>query len=57
MTSTGSFSLAENTLKEKALQAFFATKRLMNFSILKPKHAEKIFDTLIKPIVLYSSEV
>ena len=32
MTSTGNFSLAENTLKEKALQALFATKRLMDFS-------------------------
>ena len=51
MTSTGSFSLAENTLKEKALQAFFATKRLMNFSFLIPIHVEKIFDTLIRPIV------
>ena len=57
MTSTGNFSLAENTLKEKALQALFATKRLMNLSFLKPKHAEKIFDTQIRPIVLYSSEV
>ena len=57
MTSTGSFSLAEYALKEKALQALFATKRLMNFSFLKPKHAEKIFDTQIRPIVLYSSEV
>ena len=49
--------LLYSTLKEKALQALFTAKRLMNFLFLKSRHAEKIFDTLIRPIVLYISEV
>ena len=57
ITSTGNFSLAEETLKEKALQALYASKRLLNFSMLRPKIAEKLLDTLVKPIVLYNSEV
>ena len=57
ITSTGDFLLAEETLKEKALQILYASKRLLNFSLLRPKIAEKLFDTRIKPIVLYNSEV
>ena len=57
ITSTGNFALAEETLKEKALRALYASKRLLNFSMLHPKIAEKRFDTLVKPIVLYNSEV
>ena len=49
--------MAEETLKEKALRACYASKRLLNFSVLRPKIAEKLFDTLVKPIVLYNSEV
>ena len=55
--STGSFALAEETLKEKALRALYASKRLLNFSMLRPKIAEKLFDTLVKLIVLYNSEI
>ena len=57
ITSTGNFALAEETLKEKALRALYASKILLNFSMLRPKIAEKLFDTLVKPIVLYNSEV
>ena len=57
ITSTGSFALAEETLKEKALRALYGSKRLLNFSILRLKIVEKLFDTLVKPIVLYNSEV
>ena len=57
ITSTGNFALAEETLKEKALRALYAFKRLLNFSMLRPKIAEKLFDMLVKPIVLHNSEV
>ena len=43
--------MAEETLKEKALRALYASK------MLRPKIAEKLFDTLVKLIVLYNSEV
>ena len=57
ITSTGNFTLAEETLKENVLRALYASKRLLNFSMFRPKIAEKLFDTLVKPIILYSSEV
>ena len=57
ITSTGNFALAEETLKEKALRALNASKRLLNLSMLLLKIAEKRFDTLVKPIVLYNTEV
>ena len=53
ITSTGNFALAEETLKEKALRALYASKRLLNFSMVHPKIAEKRFDTLVKPIVQF----
>ena len=56
ITSAGNFALAEETLKEKALRALYASKRLINFSMLRPKINEKRFDTLVKLIVLYNSE-
>ena len=46
-TYLGNFALAEETLKEKALRALYASKRLLNFSMLRPKIAEKLFDTLV----------
>ena len=39
------------------MKVLFAAKYLMNFSLLTPKYAENFFDTLITPIVLYTSEV
>ena len=43
--------------ERKKLYEHFMPLKDLNFSMLRPKIAEKLFDTLVKPIVLYNSEV
>ena len=50
---TGNFALAEDTLKEKTLNALFVLFVLC-FCTFPPISAEELFETLVKPIgVLY----
>ena len=53
----GNFTLALKQLSEKALHALYGIRRQLNFSLLNPKYAIKIFDSIISPILLYNSEV
>ena len=45
------------TSSTKALHALFSLRRHTGFSKLKPSLANKIFDTMISPILTYNSEV
>ena len=42
---------------EKALHAFYNLTRIIDLKRLKPKHANKLFETLIVPILSYGCEV
>lgn len=55
--SSGSFSLAQKQLYQKALKSFFKLRK--NFISLNPdvKTTIHIFDHTIKPILLYASEI
>ena len=57
ISSTGSFTIAEKLLKEKALRRIFALKRNINFVKLSLKSVFKIFDTIVKPILTYGAEI
>ena len=57
MTSSGNFTVAQEMLKEKAIHAIFSLKRNLNFSKLTCKTANKLFCTMIEPILTYNSEV
>ena len=52
----GNFNLAINTLMEKARKAYFKIKKTIGLN--NPcRLLEKLFDTLVVPILLYGSEV
>ena len=56
MKCNGNFNLAINTLMEKARKAYFKIKKLVGLN--NPcKLLEKLFDTLISPILTYCSEI
>jgi hypothetical protein len=56
MKCNGNFSIALNTLKEKARKAYFKINKLVWLN--NPcKLLEKLFDTLISPILTYCSEI
>ena len=57
ISSTGNFSLALDKLKEKALHALFSLRKHTNLGQLSPFLANKIFDAIISPILIYNSEV
>ena len=57
ISSTGSFNISLEHLKEKALHALFSLRKHTNFSKLKPSLACKIFETMISPILSYNSEI
>ena len=58
LTPTGNFSLALEHFKEKALDAFFSIrKHYGNINRLNPNTTSQIFDTIIFPILSYSSEL
>ena len=57
ISSPGNFTLSLEHLRQKALHALFSLRRHTDFSKLKPSLANKIFDTMISPILTNNSEV
>jgi len=55
MSNTGNFSGHLTQTREKALHAFYKVTRTVDFKKLKPKQANKLFDSLISPILTYAS--
>ena len=51
ISSPGNFTLSLEHLRQKALHALFSLRRHTDFSKLKPSLANKIFDTMISPIL------
>ena len=56
-SSTGKFSLAEKNLSLKANRALFSIKQSIFDKGLKPSAVLNIFESLVKPIALYGSEI
>ena len=52
----GNFNLAISTLTEKARKAYFKIKRTLGLNH-SCQLLEKLFDTLVKPILLYCCEI
>ena len=57
LSSTGNFIAHLNQSREKALHAFFKLTQIADFKELKPKQANKLFDSMIAPILTYGCEV
>ena len=57
ISSPGNFTLSLKHLRQKALHALFSLRSHTDFRKLKPSLANKIFDTMISPILTYNSEV
>ena len=57
VTKNGHFRVARAELRKKALRALFALKRHANRDYLTPRSLLFLFDSLIKPILLYSCQV
>ena len=57
ISNTGKFALAEKNLSLKASRALFSVKQSVFNNNVKPSVIFKIFDSLIKPIALYGSDV
>ena len=55
--STGNFQNHRSITKEKAIHVLYKVSKTIDFKKLKPKQAEKLFDTLISPILTYGCEV
>ena len=55
--SSGSFLLAQQTLKDKALNALYSIKKNYNIFKTSTRLANKIFDCNVLPILTYASEV
>jgi hypothetical protein len=53
----GSFTSAAEKLRTKAMKAYFKLKMIIGTNNLSPKVALGLFNTLVKPIVLYGCEV
>ena len=56
-TNTGKFAVAEKTLSLKANRALFSIKQSIFDKSLKPSVILNIFESLVKPIALYGSEI
>jgi hypothetical protein len=54
---SGSFSLARTQLKKKAMRALYGIKRTVNKSKLTFRLLTTLFDSLVKPIVLYGAPI
>ncbi|MCP4459356.1 MAG: hypothetical protein GY816_15245, partial [Cytophagales bacterium] len=54
---SGSFALARTELKKKAMRALYSLKRTVNRSKLSFRALTTLFDSLIKPIVLYGAPI
>ena len=57
LTPSGTFTVAQEQLHEKAMHAFFCIKKYTDFSKLPTHLASNIFDAVITPILAYNSEV
>ena len=57
ITKNGHVTAARNDLRKKALRALFALKKHANREYISPKSLLYLFDSLIKPILLYGSQV
>lgn len=57
ISNTARFSVAEKNLSLKASRALFSIKQSIFDKTLKPSAILHIFDSLVKPIALYGSEV
>ena len=57
LSSTGNFTTNQTQSREKAWHAFYNLTRIIDLKRLKPKHANKLFETLIVPILSYGCEV
>ena len=57
ISNTGKFASAEKNLSLKASRALFSVKQSVFNNNVKPSVIFKIFDSLIKPIALYGSDV
>jgi len=57
LSSTGNFNAHLNQSKEKALHAFYKLTQLTDFKQLKPNEGNRLFDSLISPILTYGCEV
>jgi hypothetical protein len=57
ISNTGSFKPAMSTLKNKGMKALYKLKKLINQTHIKKSLALKMFDQLIKPILLYNCEI
>ena len=57
LSSTGNFIAHLNQSREKALHAFFKLTQIADFKELKPKQANRLFDSMIAPILTYGCEV
>ena len=55
LTASGSFTLAQKRLSEKALRAFFKNHRHLSISKISVKLATKLFDTMVFPILAYGT--
>ena len=53
----GSFKLAIEELRKKALRAFFSIRRIVDTRALSTSTMLKLVDSLIKPVALYSCQV
>ena len=54
---SGAFTLARGELKKKAMRALYALKNTVNKSKLSFRSTTTLFDSLIKPIVLYGAPI
>ena len=54
---SGKFSFAIKNLKTKAMRAFFGLKRTINRSKVSFRALTTLFDSLIKPIILYGAPI
>ena len=58
ISDNGNFSTAIEKLAQKASKAYFSVRRDFNFTNnTNPKVMIKLFDSLVKPILLYGSEI
>ena len=57
LSSIGNFTTNQTQSREKALHAFYNLTRIIDLKRLKPKHSNKLFETLIVPILSYGCEV
>ena len=57
ITKNGHVACARNNLRKKALRAVFSLRKQVNREHISPKSLLYLFDALIKPILLYGSQV